>query len=201
MPIRFLAIGTIEPRKNYSASIEIIRALNDAGVPAELHIVGRIGWGQRPFLTNPPPFLKLHGYVGDKELERVMKDCHFLLSTSNAEGLGLPLLEVQHGGLPVVAPKGEVFEEVLGESALFIDPSDTVGAAQMILGLARDPKRLALAANASRTNVVRWNKLAAGDFERFHQFLLKGIAAFPAEPAHRNLSGPGSVAANSIARP
>ena len=115
MPLRLVAIGTIEPRKNYPAAIAIVRALNEAGVTAELHVVGRVGWGEHSFLRNPPPFLKLHGYVGDVALKQIIAEFHLLLSTSSAEGLGLPLLEVQHGGLPVVAPGGEVFAEVLGD--------------------------------------------------------------------------------------
>jgi glycosyltransferase involved in cell wall biosynthesis len=174
-PLRILAIGTIEPRKNYPAAVEIVRALNASGVPAELHLVGRVGWGHHEFLSNPPPFLTLHGYVDDAGLRRVMKGCHLLLSTSSAEGLGLPLLEVQHGSLPVVAPKGEVFDEVLGSSGLLIDVSNPQRAAQMIASLATDPDRLGAAAIASRANVARWNNLAADDLNRFRAYIAQGL--------------------------
>jgi glycosyltransferase involved in cell wall biosynthesis len=175
-PLRLLAIGTIEPRKDYPAAIAIVAALNAAGIPAELHIVGRVGWGRHPFLEAPPPFLTLHGYVDDAGLRRLAESCHLLLSTSKAEGLGLPLLEVQHGGLPVVAPQGAVFSEVLGSSALFIAPDDPEGSAARIADWARTA--LPQAAAASRANVARWNGLATADAARFRAFLDRGPAAY-----------------------
>ncbi|MDP4005934.1 glycosyltransferase [Methylobacterium sp. NEAU K] len=179
VPLRLLAIGTIEPRKDYSAALALTAALNRAGVPAELHLVGRVGWGRHPFLDAPPPYLHLHGYVSDAELRSLAGSCHLLLSTSKAEGLGLPLLEVQHGGLPVVAPDAAVFREVLGSSGLLIRPEAPDAAAAALTtwiaggGLAR-------AAGASRANVARWNADAAEDERRFGRFLAGDPAAYEA---------------------
>lgn len=175
--LKLLAIGTIEPRKHYAAAIALTGALIAAGVPAELHVVGRIGWGRHDFLDDPPPFLTLHGYLGDDELRALAVQCHLLISTAKAEGLGLPLLEIQHGGLPVVAPLGPVFSEVLGRSGLFIDPEDPAGAAAAILTWARNGG-LATASAASRANVSRWNRLAAADADRFTAFLATGRDAY-----------------------
>ncbi len=126
-------------------------------MPAELHLVGRVGWGRHAFLDDPPPFLHRHGYLSDAELRGLAGSCHLLLSTSKAEGLGLPLLEVQHGGLPVVAPDEAVFREVLGRSGLLIRPEAPDTAARTLLAwLAGDG--LARAAEASRENVGRWKR-------------------------------------------
>lgn len=168
--LRLLAVGTVEPRKNYPASLAIVEALNRSGVPAELHIVGRTGWGNHDFLDAPPPFLRLHGYLKDSELQALAERCHMLLSTSKAEGLGLPLLEVQHGGLPVAAPDSAVFREVLGTSGLLIKPDDAEGAAASIAAWATS-EAFARAPEASRANVMRWNSLAAVDADRLHAFL------------------------------
>lgn len=176
-PLRLLALGTIEPRKNYPAAIAIVAALNRMGVPAELHLVGRVGWGRHAFLDAPPPFLTCHGYVDDAGLRRLVESSHLLLSTSKAEGLGLPLLEVQHGGLPVAAPVGPVFEEVLGESGLYLDPDDPERAARAVAAWLREG-RLAAAAQAARRNVAAWNTEAARDATRFRDFLVRGTAAY-----------------------
>lgn len=180
-PLRLLAIGTIEPRKDYPAAIALTAALNAGGVPAELHLVGRVGWGRHAFLEAPPPFLTLHGYLDDSGLRSLAGRCHLLVSTAKAEGLGLPLLEVQHGGLPVVAPAGPVFSEVLGASGLFIRPENPEASAHAILSFARDG-RLAAAAAASRENVARWNRLAADDADRFRAFLAEGASAYAGDP-------------------
>lgn len=179
--LRLLAIGTIEPRKDYGASIAITAALNAAGIPAELHVVGRVGWGDHRFLAAPPPFLHLHGYVDDAGLKALAAGCHLLLSTSRAEGLGLPLLEVQHGGLPVAAPVGDVFSEVLGESGLFVTPDDPAAAAKTLLDGLRSGRVGEMAAQ-SRPNVARWNALARADADRFRAFLADGAEAYAQAP-------------------
>ncbi|MHB2209988.1 glycosyltransferase [Methylobacterium sp. CM6257] len=175
--LRLLAIGTIEPRKNYPAALALTAALVRAGVPAELHLVGRVGWGRHAFLEDPPPFLHRHGYLPDAELRNLVASCHLLLSTSKAEGLGLPLLEVQHGGIPVAAPDDPVSREVLGASGLLIrpeDPEDAAGA--LIAWIARGG--LARAAETSRGNVARWNAAAFQDRQRFARFLAGDTSAY-----------------------
>ncbi|KQP79286.1 glycosyl transferase family 1 [Methylobacterium sp. Leaf117] len=176
-PIRILAIGTIEPRKDYPAAIAITAALNASGIPAELHVVGRVGWGDHAFLGARPPFLTLHGYCDDAEVRRVAAQCHLLLSTSKAEGLGLPLLEVQHGGLPIAAPSGPVFSEVLGRSGLLIDTTQPEKAASAILSWISS-KDFAAVPSISRANVASWNGLAAQDAVHFSAFLKQGATAY-----------------------
>jgi len=176
-PLRILAIGTIEPRKNYPAAIAVVQALNAAGVASELHIVGRRGWGRHDYLDDPPPFVKLHGYLEDAALRELVAICHVFLSTSFAEGLGLPLLEIQHGSLPVVAPADPTFAEVLGESGILIDPKSPTSAADKIAAIALSPERLAAARLLSRANVGRWNALAAQDADRFRSFVAEGPTA------------------------
>ncbi|KQP30500.1 glycosyl transferase family 1 [Methylobacterium sp. Leaf104] len=178
-PLRLLCIGTVEPRKDYPAAIAIIAALNGMGVQAELHLVGRVGWGDHAFLAAPPPFLTLHGYLDDGAIRSLAARCHLLLSTSKAEGLGLPLLEAQHGGLPVAAPRGPVFSEVLAGSGLHIEPSDPDGSAASILSWVRSAG-FAAVPGASRANVERWNRLAAGDATCFANFLAIGPSAYEA---------------------
>lgn len=180
-PLRLLAIGTIEPRKDYGAALGVVAALNAGGIPAELHIVGRVGWGRHAYLDAPPPFLTLHGYVDDSGLRHLAARCHMLISTSKAEGLGLPLLEVQHGGLPIIAPVGRVFAEVLGASALFVTPQDPAAAAAAIGAWVRSDGFAAVPA-ASRANVTRWNALAAADAARFRRFLTEGPGAYADTP-------------------
>ncbi|HPD45181.1 MAG TPA: glycosyltransferase, partial [Candidatus Woesebacteria bacterium] len=38
------------------------------------------------------------------------------------EGFGIPAIEAQKGGLPVIASRIPIYEEILGKSALLINP-------------------------------------------------------------------------------
>lgn len=162
-PVRIGMIGTIEPRKNYLAAAAIRRELEARlARPVELHIVGRPGWGPDAAALADAPNVRLHGFVGDGAVAALAADWSLFLSTSHDEGLGLPLLEIQHAGLAVVAPDAPVFREVLGDSGTFIDPNRPMAAAAAVAALLADGER-ERTRNAARANLERWNRLAAED--------------------------------------
>jgi len=166
-PIRIVSVGTVEPRKNYSAAAAIAARLNmlhKGG--AELHIVGRDGWGPDAERLTGNAHVTVHGFLPAAQAKAVIERADVYLCTSHDEGLGLPLLEVQYAGLPVVAPDKPVFREVLGSSGTFVDPSDPDAAAAQILALvSKQGWRQRHAAEAG-ANVERWNSEAAADAER-----------------------------------
>ena len=165
------ALGTIEPRKNYGASVAIREALESRlGRPVELHIIGRPGWGPDFEALSRASRVKLHGFLGDAEIRSVFAGFDAFLCTSHAEGLGLPLLESQYAGIPVIAPDQPVFREVLGESGTFIDPADPQGAAGQIEAVLGEDRRERQAQKAI-ANIERWNGQAAGDRVRAASFL------------------------------
>lgn len=170
-PLRLVALGTVEPRKNYAEAIAIAAALNRGGRPTELHIVGRVGWGQHDFLDQPPPFLKVHGYLDTDAVRDLIQSADGLISTSHAEGVGLPLLEVQHGAIPVIAPDDKVFHEVLGSSGVLIPRGHPDRAAHAIATAFGAFERRVWLRQAALDNVARWNALARKDRQLFTAFL------------------------------
>ena len=159
-----IALGTIEPRKNLLAAADIVAVLRQAhGWDARLHLVGRAGWGGEADRLATRPGVVLHGYRDADEVRALLAESHVFLSTSHDEGLGLPLLEAQYAGLPVVAPDKPVFREVLGTSGHFIDPADPVAAAAAITALVTRPDAFVSAAADAMSNVARWNAAADAD--------------------------------------
>ncbi len=158
------AIGTIEPRKNFRAAAEISAALAARlGIPVHLNIIGRPGWGPDAEWLAQQPHVKLLGPLPDEAARAVIEAGDFLICSSRDEGLGLPLLEVQHGGVPVIAPAMPVFREVLGSSGLLVDTEDTGAAAAEIAALCASPGWRARSTEAALANVARWNALAESD--------------------------------------
>lgn len=116
----------------------------------------------------------LHGYQTDQDARKIIQSSDALICTSHEEGLGLPLLEAQFAGLPVIAPNQPVFREVLDKSGIFIDPSNPRAAAETIVGcFTADGWRMAHIARGT-TNLQRWNKAAASDRDRVIE-LLRGL--------------------------
>jgi glycosyltransferase involved in cell wall biosynthesis len=162
--LRLVTLGTVEPRKNFVAAAKIVSALREQGfVNATLDIVGRRGWGDDWQALEQCPGVILHGYQSAERVNQIIRDADVFICTSHEEGLGLPLLEAQYGGLPVVAPDDSIFREVLGESGIFIDPGDPARAAAEIgqAIAASDWRRSHI--ERSETNLLRWNSLAASD--------------------------------------
>jgi glycosyltransferase involved in cell wall biosynthesis len=102
-----------------------------------------------------------------------------LLCTSHEEGLGLPLLEAQYAGLPVIAPDDAVFQEVLGTSGIFIDRQDPVAAARTIAAALTADGWRARFKERSMHNLTRWNALADADRAAVSQM----ISSLPASAA------------------
>jgi glycosyltransferase involved in cell wall biosynthesis len=164
-PLKIVSMGTVEPRKNYAAALAIqdeIRANFDSD--AELHIIGRSGWGHEGAAIAEHPGVTVHGYLTAEDVKAALEAADIYLCTSHDEGLGLPLLEAQFAGLPVAAPDQPVFREVLAQSGTFIRTENPAEAASAITALLSTPGSRQAWAERSMRNVERWNDLADDDF-------------------------------------
>lgn len=171
---RLLALGTVEPRKNLRAAAAILAALRAQGsADATLDVVGRPGWGEDAAWLASQPGVTLHGYLPADQARAIVERADALISTAHDEGLGLPLLEAQYAGLPVIAPDQAVFREALGASGTFISPQDADDAARIVAAALSRPGWRARAAQDAAANLRRWNAQA----ERDRGAALSAIAA------------------------
>lgn len=183
-PLCLVSMGTVEPRKNYPAAVRILKELRGLGqADAELHIVGRPGWGDDLALEGTPGVV-LHGYLASPAVKGLLERADVYLCTSHDEGLGLPLLEVQYAGLPVAAPDAPVFREALGGSGWYIDPSDATGSARAILDRLAESDARTSCAEAAARNLARWNCAAQNDLVRVQALFAEPQVA-PSDSATR----------------
>jgi glycosyltransferase involved in cell wall biosynthesis len=162
--LRLVALGTVEPRKNFLAAARIATALAARGFDSvTLDIVGRKGWGGEWDALGAIPGVTLHGYQTTEAAAAIVEAADAFICTSHEEGLGLPLLEAQYAGLPVIAPDQPVFREVLEVSGLYIDPADPAAAADTIAGSIGGTDWRRIHATRAAQNLQRWNALARAD--------------------------------------
>jgi glycosyltransferase involved in cell wall biosynthesis len=172
-PLVVGAVGTIEPRKNFPTAARICDVLSRMiGRPVELHIIGRSGWGPDFAALSRLDHVRLHGFLNEDDARTVIEGFDLFLCTSHDEGLGLPLLEAQYAGLPVIAPDQQVFWEVLGTSGTYIDVQNPEQAAAAIAGLLQNPDWRARAATRAEVNLARWNAQADHDRHNVVGFLM-----------------------------
>ena len=171
--LRLVALGTVEPRKNLQAAAAIVGALRQKGFAgARLDILGRFGWGDELEALRASPGVHLHGYQPARVIRQMVEAADLFINTSHDEGLGLPLLEAQFAGLPVIAPDRAVFREVLGRSGALIDPDRPGESADRIKALVQGEGWRARHAAAAADNLARWNMAAAADRAAFISFLV-----------------------------
>lgn len=145
LPARyFLAVGTLQPRKNIERAIEAWRSL-PAGVreASALVIVGRPGWKCDELVEalsaqRYGPGVRWLERIQDADLRAVVKGATGLVANSLYEGFGLPVLEAFAAGTPVIASSTTSLVEVAADAALLVDPLDVPQTAAAMEQLAGD---------------------------------------------------------------
>lgn len=136
----FLALGTIEPRKNHALLLDVWERLRREIAPEDmplLVIAGTRGWENEAVfrrLDALPPgadVLEVSG-LGDAAIAALMERAAALLFPSRSEGFGLPPMEAAARGTPVICSNLPVFREFLGDYPVYADPDDVYFWAQSI---------------------------------------------------------------------
>lgn len=130
-----LAVGTIEPRKDYPGLIEAFDRLGSSWPDVALVIVGADGWGAEAVaraVERSPRRRKIirPGYLSDGDVARVRADAAVLAYPSRYEGFGFPPLEAMAVGVPVVATAAGSVPEVVGDGAVVVAVGDPDALAQ-----------------------------------------------------------------------
>jgi glycosyltransferase involved in cell wall biosynthesis len=128
----FVALGTIEPRKNHLLLLNLWRQLaGSMGAAApRLVVVGRRGWENENILDMLDRCEAIDGLVReesglpDREVASLLRGARALLFPSFAEGFGLPLAEALALGVPAIASDLPALREVGGDVPDFLDPLD-----------------------------------------------------------------------------
>ena len=133
-----LAVGTIEPRKNFARLIEAFaRARTSPGGPQQLVIAGRKGWLYddvfeavgRLGVQDDVRFLD---YVADADLPTLYSLASVVAMPSLYEGFGIPVVEAMACGTPVVASSAGSLPEIVGQAGLLAAPEDVEGLAEAL---------------------------------------------------------------------
>jgi glycosyltransferase involved in cell wall biosynthesis len=160
-----LAVGTVEPRKNYPRLLAAYRQLRSRpGVP-QLVIAGRPGWAYGDTLQKirDEPGVRYLGHVDEPTLAALYESASVLAFPSLYEGFGLPLLEAMAQGVPAVIGKSGALPELAGGSAIEVDPEDVdaiAGGLEKLLSDA-DLRKALGEAGKQRAAGFTWEKAAA----------------------------------------
>jgi glycosyltransferase involved in cell wall biosynthesis len=145
LPERFvLAVGTVQPRKNYDGLARAMKTFARAGLPHGLVIAGKPGWmaGEVREAIAATPFghrVRFLDYVPAADLPALYGAADVVAFPSWYEGFGLPALEAMRSGAPVVVSNRGSLPEIVGSAALIADPTDPAEFGQRLVDIANSP--------------------------------------------------------------
>ncbi len=143
----FLFVGTVQPRKNLERLIKAfssfvirhssnLKKIRIAKNELQLVIAGSKGWLSDEIYKLPKKLgidekVKFLGYVSDQDLPALYSGAVALTFPSLFEGFGLPILEAQASGCPVLTSNISSMPEVAGPAAaggsVLVDPYSVDG--------------------------------------------------------------------------
>lgn len=156
-----LAVGTVEPRKNYDLLLDALAEMSD---PPPLVVAGAPGWQsdatQDRLRTTPG--VEWHENADDALLRRLYRSAIAVVVPSHAEGFGFSALEAMVHGTPVISSGTGAMPEVTGDAALTPEAMSSDAWARAIARL-REDREL-------------WNTLAGSGVTRARRFTWEAAA-------------------------
>lgn len=140
----FVALGTIEPRKNHALLFELWPRLGPAAGAPQLLVAGARGW------ASPAVFARLEALAAapgaavveapglpDAAVAAALDRAAALVFPSLAEGFGLPPVEAAARGCPAICTPLPATREVLGDWPVYAAAGDVAGWERAIRAAAR----------------------------------------------------------------
>jgi glycosyltransferase involved in cell wall biosynthesis len=161
-----LAVGTLEPRKNYNRLIQSFALIHGrASAPAHLVIVGRKGWLYESIFetlerSRLGDAVRVLEQVSDLDLAALYSMATALVTPSLYEGFGIPPVEAMAYGLPIIVSDGGALPEIAGGAGLVVPALDVDALADAMLRVASDE---ALWKELSRRSLARARRFSWAD--------------------------------------
>jgi len=163
-PGRIVTISAMAPHKGVEVTVRALAILRDKyGVQAELHLVG--GWPDSDYeaaVRNEIARLDLAsqvtfaGHVSEEDLHMHYAKSKVFCLMSRCESFGIPAVEAQAFGTPVVSSNCCAIPEICGDGGVFPHPLDADEVANELRRLLTDDAHWKQMSAAARNNARRF---------------------------------------------
>lgn len=146
LPRHFLlAVGTLEPRKNFVRLIKAFAEVVRKHPEYSLVIIGGKGWYFEKIFETVKSYeledsVLFAGYVEEKDLVGYYNVADGFIFPSLYEGFGIPPLEAMKSGCPVIASNISSIPEVVEGAGILVDPSSISGLRDAMIRLIESPE-------------------------------------------------------------
>jgi len=173
----FLAVSTIEPRKNYVRMVEAFSLLRERGCDHQLIIAGakRSAWPEVKAKIDSLGIanaVQVLGWVSNQRLLELMWGATALLYPSLYEGFGLPIVEAMATGTPVVASNAGSIPEVVGDAMPMVDAYSVESIAEGMERAREDSESLELRSRLkAQAAKFSWDQTASRTIDAYQRAL------------------------------
>lgn len=174
-----LAVGTIEPRKNYDRLLDSFEyLLSQLGESApDMVIIGSEGWMCQSTVQRLRELQqagKLHwlNSASDDELSAWYEQASLFTYLSLYEGFGYPPFEAAHAGIPMVLSNQSSVGEIWRDHARCVDPTnvgDIVDAWRWALNLDKGEQAAVVERQAKRAAEFSWQRCVESYLDLYEQ--------------------------------
>lgn len=166
---RILQVGT-----NHNKNVPRLAAALD-GVPCRLTLVGSLDDGQREALERHGVDYTAVSNLSSREMVERYAAADLVTFASTYEGFGMPILEAQAVGRPVVTSDRLAMPEVAGGAACLVDPYDVDDIRAGIVRVIRDRAYRESLVEAGLRNVARFDpEVIARRYTEIYERLSRG---------------------------
>lgn len=162
-----LYVGTLQPRKNLNRLIEAFSKIKDSKI--KLVIGGKKGWLYDQFFDQVKN-LKIEdrviftGFLPQDDVPGLIKGSIAYVLPSLYEGFGMPPVEAQAVGVPVVVSNTSSLPEIVGDSGIFIKNPENVQdiriALEEAIGLKKSEREAIIERGKENVKRFDWDKSA-----------------------------------------
>lgn len=154
-------MGSFMPYKNVEV---LIKGMAFLPHDFTLHLLSKISaerLAELKLLIEPGVKVKFHNGISDADYIKLLQNAYCLATGSKEEGFGLPIVEAQQLGTPVICSEMEIFREVAGKGALYFNPDSPKHFATMVSKLGDTKARSELIKNGhDQATKFAWDKSA-----------------------------------------
>lgn len=177
-----LFVANVSPNKGADTLVKALGLLRGCQREIDVKHVGADNEGKfaRLVATIPEGVAPVSlGYVSDTELSALYRQARFLAFPSRYEGFGLPVIEAQAHGTPVIASDIPVLREVAGDGAVYFPAGDASELARHMYALLNNDKMFSELSEKALQNQKRfsWHKAARQTEQVFTQLGCARVAS------------------------
>ena len=155
--LQVLQVGT-----GWNKNLERVAAAA-SGLRVRLRIIGPLSERQRSLLRSLDLNWTSVQQLSGEEIITEYRESDLLVFTSTYEGFGLPIVEAQAIGLPVITSNMAPMTEVAGDAALFVDPYEEKEIRAALEQLLRSPDLVQRLSEQGRRNAERFDAQIVAD--------------------------------------